>query len=227
MSDEGKEKAKLAAAQKALEYVEEEQIVGVGSGSTVNYFIEALASKKHLIEGAVASSLATKEQLLAHGIPVIESNATASIDVYIDGADEATKHFDLIKGGGAALTGEKILRAMSKKFVCIIDDAKLVSRLGSFPLPIEVIPLARSYVARQIVMLGGNPAYREGVVTDYGNIIIDVHNLKLGDPKSMEEQLNNLPGVVTNGIFARFGADVLLIGDNNGRVEKLIRSVCK
>lgn len=219
MNEQQVEQAKQDVATKAVEYVDEGQVVGVGSGSTVKYFIAALASKKHLLDGAVASSLETKALLKEQGIPVLDANAVASIDLYVDGADEATKHFDLIKGGGAALTGEKILRAMSRKFICIIDDSKLVSRLGGFPLPIEVVPLARSYVARELVKLGGNPEYREGVTTDYGNIILDVHNLTLVQPAVIEEQLNQISGVVTNGLFAKRGADVLLVGNGSNGVE--------
>ena len=207
---------KRAAARAALKYVEADAIVGVGTGSTVNYFIEALAEKKHLIEGAVSSSDASTERLKALGIEVFDLNSVGSFDIYIDGADEITEHKHMIKGGGAALTREKIVAAVAQKFVCIIDDTKQVGVLGSFPLPVEVIPMARSYVARELVKLGGDPVYREGVVTDNGNVIIDVHNLTILNPRELEQQINNIVGVVTNGLFAERGADIVLVGDNNG-----------
>ncbi|MCP3428474.1 ribose-5-phosphate isomerase RpiA [Opacimonas viscosa] len=207
---------KRAAARAALKYVEADAIVGVGTGSTVNYFIEALAEKKHLIEGAVSSSDASTERLKALGIEVFDLNSVGSFDIYIDGADEITEHKHMIKGGGAALTREKIVAAVAQKFVCIIDDTKQVGVLGNFPLPVEVIPMARSYVARELVKLGGDPVYREGVVTDNGNVIIDVHNLTILNPRELEQQINNIVGVVTNGLFAERGADIVLVGDNNG-----------
>lgn len=207
---------KRAAAKAALKYVEADAIVGVGTGSTVNYFIEALAEKKHLIEGAVSSSDASTERLKALGIEVFDLNSVGSFDIYIDGADEITEHKHMIKGGGAALTREKIVAAVAQKFVCIIDDTKQVGVLGNFPLPVEVIPMARSYVARELVKLGGDPVYREGVVTDNGNVIIDVHNLTILNPRELEQQINNIVGVVTNGLFAKRGADIVLVGDNNG-----------
>ncbi len=207
---------KRAAAKAALKYVEADAIVGVGTGSTVNYFIEALAEKKHLIEGAVSSSDASTERLKALGIEVFDLNSVGSFDIYIDGADEITEHKHMIKGGGAALTREKIVAAVAQKFVCIIDDTKQVGVLGNFPLPVEVIPMARSYVARELVKLGGDPVYREGVVTDNGNVIIDVHNLTILNPRELEQQINNIVGVVTNGLFAERGADIVLVGDNNG-----------
>lgn len=213
---------KRAAAIAALEYVEEGSILGVGTGSTVNYFIEALAEKRLDITGAVASSKATADQLKFHKIPLVDPNACGIIPVYIDGADEATAHLSLIKGGGGALTGEKILVAQSRKFICIIDEKKKVDVLGTFPLPIEVIPMARSYVARELVKLGGDPVYRSNFVSDHGNIILDVFNLDLTNPTKMEEIINNITGVVTNGLFAKRPADVLLIGSDQG-VEKVLR----
>ena len=209
---------KRAAARAALAYVKSDDIVGVGTGSTVNYFIEALAEKKHLIEGAVSSSDASTEQLKALGIEVFDLNSVDQFDVYIDGADEITEHKHMIKGGGAALTREKIVAAVAKTFVCIIDDTKQVGMLGDFPLPVEVIPMARSYVARELVKLGGDPVYREGVITDNGNVIIDVYNLTIVDPRKLETQINEIVGVVTNGLFAHRGADVLLVGTDDGVV---------
>jgi ribose 5-phosphate isomerase A len=207
---------KRQAAQAALDYVVRDTVIGVGTGSTANYFIEALAKIKHQIEGTVASSAATAERLKAQGIPVLDLNGVSEISVYIDGADEATHHLHLIKGGGGALTREKIVAAVSQKFVCIADDSKLVKVLGSFPLPIEVIPMARSYVARQLIKLGGKPQWREGFVTDNGNMILDVHNLQILEPVKLETELNQITGVVTNGLFARRPADVLLLGSDKG-----------
>ncbi|MET1219677.1 MAG: ribose-5-phosphate isomerase RpiA [Glaciecola sp.] len=207
---------KRAAAQAALAYVQNDAIVGVGTGSTVNYFIEALATKKHLIEGAVSSSDASTKQLEALGIEVFDLNSVDSFDIYVDGADEITAHKHMIKGGGAALTREKIVAAVAKQFICIIDDTKQVGVLGTFPLPVEVIPMARSYVARQLVKLGGDPVYREGVITDNGNVILDVHNLEILDPRQLETDINSIVGVVTNGLFAHRGADIVLVGDETG-----------
>ncbi len=207
---------KQQVAKAALEHVVEDTIIGVGTGSTANYFIDALATIKHKIEGAVASSKATAERLKANGIPVLDLNSVDEISVYIDGADESNRHLHLIKGGGGALTREKIVAAVSKRFVCIADDSKLVDVLGKFPLPIEVIPMARSYVARQLVKLGGQPAWREGFTTDNGNIILDVRNLKIMEPVKLETQLNEITGVVTNGLFASRGANVLLLGSDKG-----------
>ena len=207
---------KKAAAYAALKYIEEGAIVGVGTGSTVNYFIDALADIKHNIQGAVSSSEASTERLKAMGIEVFDLNSVDKFDIYVDGADEITQHKHMIKGGGAALTREKIVAAVADKFICIIDDTKQVPMLGEFPLPVEVIPMARSYVAREIVKLGGDPAYRQGVVTDNGNVILDVYNLKILNPVELERQLNAIVGVVTNGLFAYRGADVVLIGSNNG-----------
>ena len=207
---------KKAAAYAALKYIEEGAIVGVGTGSTVNYFIDALADIKHNIQGAVSSSEASTERLKAMGIEVFDLNSVDKFDIYVDGADEITQHKHMIKGGGAALTREKIVAAVADKFICIIDDTKQVPMLGEFPLPVEVIPMARSYVAREIVKLGGDPAYRQGVVTDNGNVILDVYNLKILNPVELERQLNAIVGIVTNGLFAYRGADVVLIGSNNG-----------
>jgi ribose 5-phosphate isomerase A len=207
---------KKAAAQAALKYVKKDTIVGVGTGSTVNYFIDALVDVKHDIQGAVSSSEASTERLKAMGIEVFDLNSVDKFDIYVDGADEITKHKHMIKGGGAALTREKIVAAVAEKFICIIDDTKQVPMLGQFPLPVEVIPMARSYVAREIVKLGGDPAYRQGVVTDNGNVILDVYNLKILNPVELERQLNAIVGVVTNGLFADRGADIVLIGTNGG-----------
>ena len=207
---------KKAAALAALEYVESGTVIGVGTGSTANHFIDALAKIKGKLDGAVASSDATAERLKKIGIPVLDLNTTGDLPLYVDGADEATKHLHLIKGGGGALTREKIVVAASEKFVCIADDSKLVDMLGAFPLPIEVIPMARSLVARAIVKLGGEPVLREGFTTDNGNIILDVHNLKILNPVELEEKLDHLAGVVTNGLFARRPADVLILGGDEG-----------
>ncbi len=211
---------KKAVALAALEYVESGWVIGVGTGSTANHFIDGLARIKGKLDGAVASSNATAERLKKHGIPVFDLNATGDLPLYVDGADEATKHLHLIKGGGGALTREKIVAAASRKFVCIADDSKLVGVLGRFPLPVEVIPMARSYVARQIVLLGGQPVLRENFKTDNGNIILDVHNLEILNPVELEEKLDHLAGVVTNGLFARRPADVLLLASDQG-VRKL------
>ena len=207
---------KKAAAIKALDYIKADTIVGVGTGSTVNHFIDALATIKDKIIGAVSSSESSTERLQAHGIEVFDLNNVDGIDVYVDGADEINPHLHMIKGGGAALTREKIVAAVAKTFVCIADDSKQVPMLGSFPLPVEVIPMARSYVARELVKLGGDPAYRQGVVTDNGNVIIDVHNLTIMDPKALENSINAIAGVVTNGLFANRPANVLIIGSADG-----------
>ena len=207
---------KNAAAIKALEFITNDTIVGVGTGSTVNFFIDALASIKGKIVGAVSSSEASTKRLKAHGIEVFDLNSVDVLDVYIDGADEITEHMAMIKGGGAALTREKIVAAVAKKFICIADDSKQVKLLGGFPLPVEVIPMARSYVARELVKLGGDPVYRQGVTTDNGNVILDVYNLEILDPKALETQINALVGVVTNGLFACRGADVLVLGNKDG-----------
>ena len=210
------EQAKQLVAEAAIEYIEWDWVVGVGTGSTANLFIDELAKMKNNIDGTVASSEASAERLRAHGIKVYELNQIGDLPIYIDGADESTKHLHLIKGGGAALTREKIVAAASDKFICIADDSKLVGTLGAFPLPVEVIPMARAYVARQLVKLGGNPIWREGVTTDNGNIILDVHDMKIANPVDTERQINQLAGVVTNGLFAQRGADVLLLGGQTG-----------
>ena len=207
---------KKAAAIKALDYVETDTIVGVGTGSTVNHFIDALATIKEKIIGAVSSSEVSTERLKSYGIEVFDLNDVDGIDVYVDGADEVNPHMHMIKGGGAALTREKIVAAVAKTFVCIADDTKQVHVLGNFPLPIEVIPMARSYVARELVKLGGDPVYRQGVITDNGNVIIDVHNLAIVDPIVLENSINAIVGVVTNGLFANRAANVLIIGTKDG-----------
>ena len=207
---------KQAVAKAAIEYVETGTIVGVGTGSTANFFIDELAKIKGKIDGTVASSVASADRLKKHGIQVLDLNSVDTISVYVDGADESNKHLHLIKGGGGALTREKIVAAVSKKFVCIADESKLVDILGTFPLPVEVIPMARSYVAREIAKLGGQPVLREGFTTDNGNIILDVHNLEIMEPVKLEEKLNHITGVVTNGLFAMRPADVLLLGTQKG-----------
>lgn len=207
-----KDIGKRRAAEAALEFLPQDEVIGVGTGSTVNFFIDCLGAVRQRIKGAVASSVATAERLQAQGIELVDLNEAGTLPVYIDGADEATAHRQLIKGGGGALTREKIIAAASRQFVCIADESKLVGRLGAFPLPVEVIPMARSYVAREIVALGGKPAYRQGFTTDNGNIILDVHGLDILEPISLEQALNNIVGVVSNGLFAARGADVLLIG---------------
>ena len=207
---------KRAVAEAALEYVEAGTVIGVGTGSTANYFIDALAGIRHRIDGTVASSVASADRLKSHGIPVLDLNAVGQLSVYIDGADESTRHLHLIKGGGGALTREKIVAGASQKFVCIADESKLVDRLGRFPLPIEVIPMARGFVARELVRHGGQPVLRAGFTTDNGNLILDVRNLEIMDPVKMEQEFNNIPGVVTVGLFAIRPADVLLLGTSKG-----------
>ena len=206
---------KQATARAAIEYVPT-GIIGVGTGSTANYFIDELAKIKGRIDGAVASSEATAQRLKSHGIPVLDLNNAGELEVYVDGADEITEHMHMIKGGGGALTREKIVAACSKKFVCIADGSKLVGMLGNFPLPVEVIPMAQSYVARELVKLGGQPMLRQGFTTDNGNIILDVHGLQIMNPVELETQINQITGVVTNGLFARRPADVLLLGTSDG-----------
>ncbi|SFR46345.1 ribose-5-phosphate isomerase [Marinobacter gudaonensis] len=211
---------KKAVAKAAIDYISprlnSESVIGVGTGSTANFFIDMLADLKTEFDGAVASSEATAERLKSHGIPVYDLNSAGELEFYVDGADETNERLELIKGGGAALTREKIVAAVAKTFICIADESKMVGILGAFPLPVEVIPMARSHVGREIVRLGGDPVYREGVVTDNGNIIIDVHNMDISQPIRVEEQLNNVVGVVTNGLFARRRADVLLLGTKDG-----------
>ncbi len=207
---------KIKAAKAALDYIEDDIVVGVGTGSTVNYFIKELATIKHKIDACVASSKATEALLRQEGIPVIDLNSVQDLSVYIDGADEVTEHGDMIKGGGGALTGEKIVAQLAQKFICIADDSKRVRHLGRFPVAVEVIPMARSMVARELVKLGGDPEYREGFVTDNGNIILDVFNLTINEPMDLEERINRITGVVENGIFAHCIADVVLLGSQEG-----------
>ena len=207
---------KREVAQAAIQHIPIGSIVGVGTGSTANYFIDELAKIKHRIDGAVASSDDTAQRLRNHHIEVLDLNNVSEIPVYVDGADEITEHLHMIKGGGGALTREKIVAATAKKFVCVADQSKLVSVLGAFPLPVEVIPMARSYVARKIVQLGGHPVLREGFITDNGNVILDVHGLKILNPTELETDLNQIAGTVTNGLFAKRGANVLLLGTDNG-----------
>ncbi len=207
---------KKEAGWAALKYVEKGSIVGVGTGSTVNHFIDALGTIKDDIKGAVSSSEASTEKLKGLGIEVFDCNDVAMLDIYVDGADEINAAREMIKGGGAALTREKIVAAISEKFICIVDNTKAVDVLGEFPLPVEVIPMARSYVARELVKLGGDPAYREGVVTDNGNVILDVYGLKITNPKELEDKINALAGVVTVGLFAHRGADVVITGTPEG-----------
>jgi len=207
---------KHAVAREALKHVVEDAVIGVGTGSTANFFIDELAKMKNRIAGAVASSERSAERLKGHGIRVLDLNSVNELPVYIDGADEITEHLAMIKGGGGALTREKIVAAVAKKFVCIADESKLVPVLGKFPLPVEVIPMARAYVARQIVKLGGQPKLREGFATDNGNIVLDVWGLSILNPVELETAVNNITGVVTNGLFARRGADLLLLGTKTG-----------
>ncbi|MBY5922903.1 ribose-5-phosphate isomerase RpiA [Ferrimonas balearica] len=207
---------KKAAALAALDYVERDSIVGVGTGSTVNHFIDGLGTIRDQIRGAVSSSEASTERLKALGIEVFDLNSVNELSIYVDGADEINHSMDMIKGGGAALTREKIVASVAKKFICIADESKLVDTLGQFPLPVEVIPMSRSAVARAIVKMGGDPVYREGCITDNGCQILDVHSWEITDPKTLEADLNNLVGVVTNGLFALRGADVLLLGTAEG-----------
>ena len=211
---------KQAVALAALEYIrpllENDSVIGIGTGSTANLFIEALASIKGLVNATVASSEASASRLKNHGIPVYDLNTVNQVDFYIDGADESNAALQLIKGGGAALTREKIVAAVAARFICIADESKLVHTLGQFPLPVEVIPMARSHVARELVKLGGDPIYREGVVTDNGNVILDVYNFPIPQPLAMEQKINNITGVVTNGLFALRPADVLLLGTASG-----------
>ena len=207
---------KQAVARAAMKYVPEGEIIGVGTGSTANYFIDELGKISNRIKGAVASSAASAARLEKHGITVYDLNEVSTLPVYVDGADEINHQLQMIKGGGAALTREKIVAAVAQKFVCIADGSKWVSYLGAFPLPIEVIPMARSYVSRELVKLGGRPVYRQGVTTDNGNLIIDVHDLKITEPSKFETELNQIVGVVTNGLFACRRANVLLLGKTDG-----------
>lgn len=211
-----KEELKMAAAAAAAKLIQPGMIVGVGTGSTANHFISLLRKVRDDIKGVVSSSKASTAKLQIEGIPILELNSVDSVDIYIDGADEFNYHRQLIKGGGGALTGEKIIAAMARRFICIVDQSKEVNLLGRFPLPVEVIPLARSYVARELVKLGGKPVYRHGVVTDYGNLMLDVHNLNIIDPVALEGTINNITGVVTVGLFARRSADQILVGSPEG-----------
>jgi ribose 5-phosphate isomerase A len=206
---------KRNAAAAALDFVEG-GIIGVGTGSTVNHFIDLLAKVKHKIDATVSSSEASTQRLKSHGIQVLDLNASGELDLYIDGADESDRHLRLIKGGGGALTREKIIAGASRKFVCIADGSKLVDLLGEFPLPVEVIPMARSHVARQLVKIGGTPVWRDGFITDNGNIILDVHNLRIMEPANTEQEINNIAGVVTTGLFALRPADILILGTDSG-----------
>jgi len=221
--DELKQAVAAAAFDYIQKYLDDDAVIGVGTGSTANLFIEELAKVKQKVNATVASSEETASRLKDHGIPVYDLNSVNEVTVYIDGADETNEYLQLIKGGGAALTREKIIAAVSKEFVCIADSSKWVDVLGDFPLPVEVIPMARSHVGRQIVKLGGDPVYREGVVTDNGNIILDVHNMSIVNPRELESQLNEVVGVVTNGLFARRPADILLLGKESG-VETITAS---
>ncbi|MFZ8928438.1 MAG: ribose-5-phosphate isomerase RpiA [Gammaproteobacteria bacterium] len=221
--DELKQAVAAAAFDYIQKYLDDDAVIGVGTGSTANLFIEELAKVKQKVNATVASSEETASRLKDHGIPVYDLNSVNEVTVYIDGADETNEYLQLIKGGGAALTREKIIAAVSKEFVCIADGSKWVDVLGDFPLPVEVIPMARSHVGRQIVKLGGDPVYREGVVTDNGNIILDVHNMSIVNPRELECQLNEVVGVVTNGLFARRPADILLLGKESG-VETITAS---
>jgi ribose 5-phosphate isomerase A len=207
---------KRQAAEEAVKHLPDGGIIGVGTGSTVNHFIDAFAKVKGRFDGAVSSSDASTERMKKLGIQVLDLNATGGLEVYVDGADESNRHLQLIKGGGGALTREKIVAAASKKFVCIADESKLVDILGRFPLPVEVIPMARSYVGRELAKLGGNPVWRENVVTDNGNLILDVHGLEIMEPMKLETQINQIAGVVTVGLFAHRPADVLILGTPNG-----------
>jgi ribose 5-phosphate isomerase A len=210
------DRRKQLAAEAALDFIEDDMIVGVGTGSTVNYFIDGLAARKLRIKGAVSSSEASSTRLKKHGFDVMDLNSTGDLSVYVDGADETDEHLRLIKGGGGALTREKIVAAASQRFICIVDDTKLVKTLGKFPLPVEVIPMARSYVARQLTKLGGQPVLRTGFTTDNGNPILDVHHLTILDPVELETSINQITGVVCVGLFARRPADVLIIGGDSG-----------
>ncbi len=214
--DEMKQAVGQAAVERLLPHLDADSIVGVGTGSTANCFIDALAKHKLAFDGAVASSEATAERLKSHGITVYDLNGVPQLDFYVDGADESNENLELIKGGGAALTREKIVAAVAKTFICIADESKLVPVLGEFPLPVEVIPMARSHVAREIVRLGGDPVYREGCITDNGNVILDVYNMSIVNPKQLEADLNAIVGVVCNGLFAARPADVLLLGTPQG-----------
>ena len=213
------EQKKQAVARAAIEYVEYDDIIGVGTGSTVDYFIEYLKPLKNKISGTVASSISTKEKLEANGIRVLDLNEVSDIPIYIDGADEVNPNLQLIKGGGGALTREKIIAGASNKFLCIVDESKVVDVLGKFPLPIEVLPMARSFVAREIIKIKGMPIWREELITDNGNIILDINHLDIIEPIKLEKELNQIPGVVTVGLFAARGADKVLVSNDNDVIE--------
>lgn len=215
---------KKAVGWSALKYIKPDSYVGVGTGSTASHFIDALATIKDQIKGTVSSSEASTQKLKSYGIPVLDCNDVDSLDVYVDGADEINQQLQMIKGGGAALTREKIVSALAKQFICIVDESKVVDVLGKFPLPVEVIPMARSYVARELVKLGGKPIYRQGVVTDNGNVILDVHDLLITNPVELEHRINNIAGVVTVGLFANRGADIALVGCSSG-VKELNKTI--
>ncbi|MFQ0973829.1 ribose-5-phosphate isomerase RpiA [Gilliamella sp. CG35] len=216
---------KKAVGWSALKFVKPNSLVGVGTGSTAAHFIDALATIKGQIKGTVSSSEASTQKLLSYGIPVLDCNEVDSLDVYVDGADEINYQMQMIKGGGAALTREKIVSALAKQFICIVDESKVVNVLGKFPLPIEVIPMARSYVARELFKLGGKPVYRQGVVTDNGNVILDIHDFVITNPIKLENYINNIPGVVTVGLFANRGANIALVGSSSG-VKELTLNHC-
>jgi ribose 5-phosphate isomerase A len=207
---------KRSAALAALDLVYEDTVIGIGTGSTVNHFIDALGARKLRVKGAISSSEGSTARLRQHGVEVLDLNEVADLDLYVDGADESDHALNLIKGGGAALTREKIVAAVARRFVCIVDDSKLVEVLGRFPLPVEVIPMARSYVARELVRLGGHPVYRQGVITDNGNQILDVHGLAIRDPVALEQRIDQIVGVVSVGLFARRGADLLIVAGDDG-----------
>lgn len=209
---------KKKVAKAAMDYIKDDMVIGVGTGSTVNFFIQELASVKHRIDSCVASSKATEALLKSAGIPVVDLNSVQELDLYIDGADEVTEHGEMIKGGGGAHTREKIVASVAKRFICIVDESKLVKHLGEYPVAVEVIPMARSYVARQLVKLGGDPQYREGFVTDNGNIVLDVYHLMITAPMSLENNINAIPGVVENGLFANRVADKILVAREDGIV---------
>lgn len=212
---------KALAAKAALAYLEDDMVIGVGTGSTVNYFIDELAAMKHRIEACVASSKATEARLRAAGIPVIDLNVANEVPIYVDGADEVNERHEMIKGGGGALTREKIIATVARKFICIVDESKVVKHLGAFPLAVEVIPLARSFVARELVKLGGDPEYREGFISDNGNIILDIYNLDIKVAASLEESIKLIPGVVENGLFAKRLADIVLVASETKGVLTL------
>jgi ribose 5-phosphate isomerase A len=214
---------KQIAGEAAIKYIKQDMVIGVGTGSTVKYFIDKLSTMRNDIKGVVSSSLQSTELLKTYNIPVLDLNSVGQVDIYIDGADEINHYLEMIKGGGGALTKEKIITACSKKFICIADESKYVPKLGTFPLPIEVIPMARSYVAREILKLGGTPDWRSSVLTENGNYILDIHHLDIQKPIELEEKINNIVGVVTNGLFAKRSADILILGKKNRQIEIINR----